>query len=346
MNESTAKPVPDYFDRAHSGAIDKEVSKVMSQMIIPTKHSGVPAAPSFFLEAKSSKGGADVALRQACLDGAYGARAMHALQSYGETDSAYDGNACTYISTYHNGTLKLYAHHVRAPATSGERPEYDMTQIDTWGMTGNLDTLRRGATAFRNARDLAKRHRNSFIQAANARASRVTSAAQDNVGETNEEEDPDPTAWQYAHDVLQQQIGDTCDDNSQGGTETNAASPCLDIEDNSRNPSQGSTVLDRDNLSMSFASSFTSGCSAGAIRSKPRLAAETGTPPAGLDVSRKNKDYFLDPEGMMPRTVGGLGGVNLALPLATCQFGPGVLSGRVARGGKEKSQETAYSPAT
>ncbi|KAH8653896.1 hypothetical protein BGZ61DRAFT_312786, partial [Ilyonectria robusta] len=76
-------------------------------------------------------------------------------------------------STYHAGigSLQMYAHHVTAPTTDGDRPEYHMTQIDTWGMTGNIDTFQRRATAFRNARDLAQRHRDNFVEAANARAS-------------------------------------------------------------------------------------------------------------------------------------------------------------------------------
>jgi hypothetical protein len=37
-------------------------------------------------------------------------------------------------------------------------------------MTGNIDTFRRGATAFRNARDLAQRHRDRFVHTANTRA--------------------------------------------------------------------------------------------------------------------------------------------------------------------------------
>ncbi|KAB5511381.1 hypothetical protein GE09DRAFT_690409 [Coniochaeta sp. 2T2.1] len=45
-----------------------------------------------------------------------------------------------------------------------------MTQLDGWQMTGNIDTFRRGATAFRNARDLAQEHRDQSIETANTRA--------------------------------------------------------------------------------------------------------------------------------------------------------------------------------
>ncbi|RYP49979.1 hypothetical protein DL768_004414 [Monosporascus sp. mg162] len=79
----------------------------------------VPVAPNFFLEAKAPKGAANVLKRQACYNGAYGARAMHALQNYGEEELGFDGNAYTYSSTCHAGTLKLYAHHVTPPTAPG-----------------------------------------------------------------------------------------------------------------------------------------------------------------------------------------------------------------------------------
>jgi hypothetical protein len=96
---ATVKAVPDFFDGARPGNIDKAVRDDLSQMIIPTKHADVPVAPNFFLEAKAPKGGADVALRQALHDGAIGARAMHALQSYGDEEPGFDGNAYSYTST-------------------------------------------------------------------------------------------------------------------------------------------------------------------------------------------------------------------------------------------------------
>ncbi|KFY83230.1 hypothetical protein V500_10127, partial [Pseudogymnoascus sp. VKM F-4518 (FW-2643)] len=43
----------------------------------------------------------------------------------------------------------------------GAQPEYVMTQIKTWGLTGDADTFRKGAAAYRNGRDWAKRQRDS-----------------------------------------------------------------------------------------------------------------------------------------------------------------------------------------
>ncbi|KAM3429618.1 hypothetical protein MY4824_008140 [Beauveria thailandica] len=173
----TVNAVPDLYDGSHSTELHKTVRQDLGKTVIPTSNGRAPVAPNFFVEAKAPRGGADVAKRQACLDGAVGARAMHSLQNYGEDEPVYDGNAHTYSSTYHNGQLMLYAHHLTAPTADGERPEYHMTQIDTWGMTGNIETFRRGAAAFRNARELARGQRERLIQTANARMSQAQEVA-------------------------------------------------------------------------------------------------------------------------------------------------------------------------
>ncbi|KAK3338037.1 hypothetical protein B0H65DRAFT_542475 [Neurospora tetraspora] len=173
----TVKAVPDFFDGARLGDVHPKIRNEgeegnLNKLIIPTKHTSAPVVPNFFLEIKAPKGGADVAQRQALHDGAIGSRAMHALMNYGKEEPAYDSNAYTYSSTYHagTGTLQLYAHHVTPPAVPRGRPEYHMTQVKAFAMTNDLNIFVQGATAFRNARDHAQRHRGSFIQAANARA--------------------------------------------------------------------------------------------------------------------------------------------------------------------------------
>jgi hypothetical protein len=100
-------------------------------------------------------GGANIAKRQAGIDGAIGVRAMHTMQNYGEEVPGFDGNAYTISSTYHagTGTLQLYAHHATPPTAPGGRPEYHMTQLDSYALTGKRERFIEGVTAFRNARD-------------------------------------------------------------------------------------------------------------------------------------------------------------------------------------------------
>ncbi|PHH92805.1 hypothetical protein CDD83_4964 [Cordyceps sp. RAO-2017] len=289
-NKTAVKPKPDFFDGARLQQLNPDLRKDqhLRSAVIPTKHPNVPVAPNFFLETKGPSGGADVARRQACHVGAYGARALHALQSYGETEPSYDGNAYSYSSTYHDGVLKLYAHHVTAPSDVEGGPEYHMTHIDTWGMTGNIDAFRRGAAAFRNARDMAKRHRDDFIHAANAKAAQaatinladITRAQEDTAACRQIQESTGClgcVASQDADNASQQQIGDSSDCIPRGEAETSAIPRYLCAEDNPQDRSQESALLACDDLSPSLASSFTS-FDTGHLRSK--RSRQSRSPPA------------------------------------------------------------------
>ena len=169
-NNTTVNPVPDFFDGARPGDLDRKVREDLDKIIIPTKKAGVPVAPNFFLEAKSSGGTVEVADGQAVLDGAHGAIMMHALQNYLQAEPLYDGNAYTFTSTLLGGFLTLYAHHITAPVAPGQRPCQHTTQLDAYALTGNDKAWLEGTAAFRNLRILAKDYRDRFIETANARA--------------------------------------------------------------------------------------------------------------------------------------------------------------------------------
>ncbi|KAI1120366.1 hypothetical protein F5Y10DRAFT_127971 [Nemania abortiva] len=186
-----SRPQPDFFDGALLRDIDKAVwSDVdMYTTIIPTKHRTAPVAPNLFLEVKCGRGSPSELKREACYYGAYGARAMHSLQNYGRKEPVYDNNAYTFSATYQSAVdiLRLYAHYLKAPTAPGEQPAYYMTKLGTYIMTEDFETFLAGMTAFRNARDLAKQHRDNFIKAANARARQGdTPTRQANVLETTE----------------------------------------------------------------------------------------------------------------------------------------------------------------
>jgi hypothetical protein len=175
LAEDLPTPLPDLYDGAYPQQIDRSVRRNLGKHIVPSNNTSLPAAPNFFLEGKSAGGRADVAKRQACHDGAIGARAMHSLQNYQSTEPIYDGNAYSYSSTYHQGTstLKLYSHHLTAPKAAGEPPEYHMTQLNGFDMTSNINTFREGAGGFRHNRDRAKTNRDDFIDHANQIARRA-----------------------------------------------------------------------------------------------------------------------------------------------------------------------------
>jgi hypothetical protein len=164
---------PDRFYGARPEQLDRKIRDELSDIIVPSTQDSRPMLPNLFLEVKGPDQSATVAKRQACYDGALGARAMQGLQSY-ENVSIYDSNAYTIASTYHDGTLKMYTSH---PIESAGRhkSEYVMTQLNSWSMTGNLEAFRQGATWYRNARDWTKEKRDEFIITANAALSKKES---------------------------------------------------------------------------------------------------------------------------------------------------------------------------
>ncbi|POS69060.1 hypothetical protein DHEL01_v212546 [Diaporthe helianthi] len=106
---------------------------------------------------------------------------MHQLQNYRQEEPVYDGKSYTFSSTLHDGTLKLYTHHLTAPTIRGEQPEYHMSQLAAYALTNNRETFIQGATAYRNLRDLAKEYRDTFIKNANFRYQQDATAVKEST---------------------------------------------------------------------------------------------------------------------------------------------------------------------
>lgn len=104
-------------------------------------------APNCYLEVKGPEGSAAVARRQACYDGAIGARGMLSLHSYGKETMIYDNRAYTISSTYYD---QMYATHFTPPTDAEKPPEYQMTYLGAWALTGSREQSQHGAAAFRN----------------------------------------------------------------------------------------------------------------------------------------------------------------------------------------------------
>ncbi|KAI1176970.1 hypothetical protein F4777DRAFT_231216 [Nemania sp. FL0916] len=158
---------PDHYHGARPEQLAWELQEELSHDVIPSTQRDLPIAPNFLLAAKGKKGHLSVAEVQACYDGALGARAMHSLQTYNQ-EPVVDNNAYTITSTYHGATLKMYTTHLLPPAQKGRRQEYATTRISSCALDGGPDAFRAGATAYRNARDWAKKKRDEAIEKANA----------------------------------------------------------------------------------------------------------------------------------------------------------------------------------
>ncbi|EGD93151.1 hypothetical protein TESG_00705 [Trichophyton tonsurans CBS 112818] len=165
----------DHFFGARPEQLKPEIRNELNNFIVPLTQDSLPITPNFFLEAKGPDGSPAVATRQACYNGTLGARGIHRLRSYKQDKPVFDNKAYTITSTYLAGTLKLYTTHPTAPRESDGRPEYIMTQLKGWSITSDSKTFRKGATAYRNARDWAKEQRDECIKSANERHTQASS---------------------------------------------------------------------------------------------------------------------------------------------------------------------------
>ncbi|KAL7919194.1 hypothetical protein ACQKWADRAFT_210330 [Trichoderma austrokoningii] len=250
-NNTIIYPVPDFFDGTHPDAIDKRIREDLNGIIVPNKKVGVPIAPNFFLEVKGPMGTMEVAVAQAVLDGAHGALAMHTLQNYLLDEPIYDGNAYAFSSTLLDGYLKLYAHHMAAPATLGQGPRYYITPLRAYALSDD-GVYSEGRGAFRNLRMRAKGDRDSFIEIANARA------RNQGTGDMNSEDDAPRKAIDQQQDGGSSPLDfyecQTFADEAQETQESNVGLAILHQPYGKDADDTGASI----DLAMSFASSFTS----------------------------------------------------------------------------------------
>lgn len=159
---------PDLYYGARPEQLKRTVRSELNKTIMPSTQQDLPIVPNFSLAVKGPDGSLSVATRQACYDGALGARAIHSVQSYGQTPT-FDNRAYAITSIYHGGTLKMYTSHPIPPSAPKKGSGFAMTQIKAWVLTGDADTFRRGAGAYRNLRDWAKSQRDNAIEEVNER---------------------------------------------------------------------------------------------------------------------------------------------------------------------------------
>ncbi|KAL5339771.1 hypothetical protein BJX70DRAFT_387775 [Aspergillus crustosus] len=184
---SLAAATPDFYHGIHSEQLDHAIRDKLEHKIVPTTNSTRPIVPNFFFEAKGEEGSDAVVKRQACYNGALGARATHALQQFSERDddtndtsstpapppASHDQKAYTMTTTFKDGSLGLYTTHPAKPRSgpsgnSAQRDsDYSMTQVGKWALDGTPETFRDGITAYRNARDLARKYRYRVVKRAN-----------------------------------------------------------------------------------------------------------------------------------------------------------------------------------
>ncbi|RDA87201.1 hypothetical protein CP532_2529 [Ophiocordyceps camponoti-leonardi (nom. inval.)] len=85
---------PDIYYGARPEQLQAGIRSQLGGSIVPSTQDSLPVVPNFFLHVEGPDGSLSVASRQACYDGALGARGIHALQSYGRPEEEhYDNKA-------------------------------------------------------------------------------------------------------------------------------------------------------------------------------------------------------------------------------------------------------------
>jgi hypothetical protein len=118
-----------------------------------------------------------IAENKALYSGIHGARAIHALREYVDSDLAYDGNTYTITAILDDMCLALYTVHI---TDSGGSPEFHLNCLKFWAISGSLETFKEAVNAYRNARDFTRQKRRELIDRANSKADREASALAEN----------------------------------------------------------------------------------------------------------------------------------------------------------------------
>jgi hypothetical protein len=96
----------------------------------------------------------------------------------------------------------MYSHSVAQPNSPGTRLEYYMHQLRSFAMTDTPESFRQGATALKNAMDLAKEHRDTAIARANEIAQTIEEEEDIEGEDDNGEEDRDHKAQAEPSDMM------------------------------------------------------------------------------------------------------------------------------------------------
>ncbi|WPH03591.1 Hypothetical protein R9X50_00647300 [Acrodontium crateriforme] len=166
-------PKPDVYYGSNASDIHSQVRADLGDLIRPSKKATNSWAPNFFIEAKGPDGTLKVLDRQIMYDGAFGARAMFALQNYCRTgeDLIFDRKAYTMsVSINGAGDVAIFATHVEPSFIPGQKEEYFTTKVKTYDATSDMEDFKKALHAFRRARKFAAEQREILIAHANAMA--------------------------------------------------------------------------------------------------------------------------------------------------------------------------------
>ena len=168
-------PQPDYYEGTAPRRGNRQLRRLLDTSIVPSSQRDDPFLPNISLEAKGPLGSLGVAELQSCHDGALFARGAHRVENLGREEDVYDNDARTVSAVYHGaGNLDFHTHHLSQPDGPGTPSQTHMTRLGSFALGHSPENFRQGVGAWRNASDLAHKHRERLIEDAHHRVQIIT----------------------------------------------------------------------------------------------------------------------------------------------------------------------------
>ena len=143
---------PDYMEGCKRQPEDSRLAAILGPFIEISEDQQAPLIPNLFAQVRSCQH--VVLYLQARYAGACGARAMHKVLNVGNKTEIFDGNAYAASFTYYDATLRMYLHWIVNSKNAVFPLQYEMIRAGSWALD-DLESCRKGISAFRNAQDYA-----------------------------------------------------------------------------------------------------------------------------------------------------------------------------------------------
>ncbi len=169
---------PGLFDGVKRKDVHESVLHSIGTEIAPTTETSSPILPNFFMEVQGYMGSHFKLMMRSLYDGALGARAVSAAQSFiGGEARQHDGEGFSMVATYgpYPGFLHLNVTHRTKDEESG-KPRYRERMLGSWKLTESMEDFVRGVTALRNAREWARDERTRLVAQMNSTAAQAGGA--------------------------------------------------------------------------------------------------------------------------------------------------------------------------
>ena len=147
--------------------VNQAILKEYRPLLSPRRFQDLFIAPNLILEVASPRESMRTLMRGACYHGSLAAEFIIKLRMLSMSDSLGDGNAYSFTSTFHNGTLKIFTTCIIGSRDRSSPGGFHTTLLGTWAMTDSIRGYQEAVICLRNISAFANAKRALFIESAN-----------------------------------------------------------------------------------------------------------------------------------------------------------------------------------